>query len=83
MSEAILCLPESAIRLVPQLLRFPIAISFSPLVVVISNGSTSSEKALPTCSTFVYLAAKPKTELFATAFREIAAVFAPVAPDMK
>ena len=83
LSEAILCLPESTLRLVPQLLRYPIAISLSPLVVTFSNGDTSSQKALPTCSTFVYLAAKPKTELFATAFREIAAVFAPVAPDMK
>ncbi len=83
LSEAILCLPESTLRLVPQLLRYPIAISLSPLVVTFSNGNTSSQKALPTCSTFVYLAAKPKTELFATAFREIAAVFAPVAPDMK
>lgn len=83
LSEAILCLPESTLRLVPQLLRYPIAISLSPLVVTYSNGNTSSQKVLPTCSTFVYLAAKPKTELFATAFNEIAAVFSPVIPSTK
>ncbi len=83
LSEAILCLPESAPRLVPQLLRYPIAISLSPLVVTFGTGSTSSQKALPTCSIFVYLAAKPKTELFAKAFNEIAAVFSPVIPGTK
>ncbi len=83
LSEAILCLPESTLRLVPQLLRYPIAISLSPLVVTFSDGNTSLQKALPTCSTFVYLAAKPNTELFATAFKEIAAVFSPVVPSPK
>ena len=83
LTEAILCLPEATLRQVPELYRYPIAISFSPLVVTYSASSNCTQKTLPTCSTFVYLTTSPRTELFATAFKEIAAVFSPVTPGMK
>ena len=83
LSEAILCLPESILNLIPQLLRFPIAVSLSPLIVTVTNGSKTTQKPLPTRSLFIYVTNAPKAELFATAFRDIAVVFAPVAvrPD--
>ena len=81
LTDAILCLPETALRQVPELYRYPIAISFSPMDVNDSAGSKIRHKRLPTCNTFVYLSKTPKTELFAAAFKEIAAVFKPVMPD--
>lgn len=83
LSEAILCLPESELRLVPEMYRYPIAISYLPLTVSYVSGSKSLQKTLPTCSTFVYLSAAPRTEQFASAFREIAAVFQPVMAEKK
>lgn len=78
LSEAILCLPESMLNLVPQLLRFPIAVSLSPLTVTVTNGRKTMQKALPTRSLFIYVTNAPKTELFASAFRDIGVVFARV-----
>jgi len=78
LSEAIVWLPESAVNLVPELLRFPIAVTASPLVVSISTLRGVVQKPLPTRSLFVYLTGDPKPELFAKAFRDIAVAFAPV-----
>ncbi len=83
LSEAILCVPETELRLVPEMYRYPIAISYLPLTVSYTTDSKSLQKTLPTCSTFVYLSAAPRTEQFASAFREIAAVFQPVMAEKK
>ena len=78
LSEAILCLPETTLSLMPQLLLFPIAVSISPMVVTFDSGIKSSRKPLPTRSLFIYVTRAPKTELFASAFRDTGVVFARV-----
>ena len=78
LSEAIVWLPESAVNLVPELLRFPIAVTSSPLVVSLATSRGTVQKPLPTRSLFVYLTGNPTVELFAKAFRDIAVAFAPV-----
>lgn len=76
LSDAILCLPVSLHTAVPALLRFPFAVTHTPLMV--TDFHKGKQKQLPANSIFVYVSAAPNFQQFATAFRDIAVAFAPL-----
>jgi hypothetical protein len=76
LTDAILCLPVTSLKLPPQLRSCPIGISRSPLTVGYPKDEGVRMKRLKTPSLFIYLSRTPDVEKFAKAFHDIAVVFA-------
>lgn len=74
LQQALLWLPETALRLPDVLLSFPIALTSQPMCVI----SGGKPRLLPTRGLFVLLSREPDLDRFRYSISDIAVAFAPV-----
>lgn len=75
LTDAIVCLPITALDLPPRLLECPIAIARNPLTVGYPNERGVQSRRLSMLHVFLYLSRTPNVAAFAEAFGNIAVVF--------